>query len=144
MAAIRSTDTRPERTIRSMLFRHGLRFRNNVRSLPGCPDIVFTQAKVAVFIDGDFWHGWRFPAWGEKLGAYWREKIAGNRARDRRTRRALRTSGWVVLRFWGHDVADDPVHCASAIHEAVKGGRSRSDHLSLVSKTEVTLSDCTC
>jgi len=120
MAAIRSTETGPEKAIRSILFRRGLRFRKNVRSLPGCPDIVFPTARVAAFIDGDFWHGWRFPAWRDRLNEYWAHKIEGNRARDRRNRNALKAGGWLVLRFWGHDIANDPLRCATAIHEAVK------------------------
>lgn len=104
MASIRSTNTKIEVCLRSALHRRGLRFRKNVRSLPGCPDIVFVAARLAVFIDGDFWHGHRFEAWEAGLSPYWRDKIAGNRARDARNRQKLRRQGWSVMRVWGHDV----------------------------------------
>src|SRR5690242_3504505 len=94
MSRIRSKNTKPELLIRRAVFAHGYRFRVHHRKLPGCPDIVFPRARVAVFIDGDFWHGWRFPAWSHKLGPYWRAKIARNRQRDACNFRKLRKSGW--------------------------------------------------
>src|SRR5205814_1946993 len=78
-----------------------------VRILPSCrPDFVMTRARVAVFVEGAFWHGWRFPTWSGKLQPFWRDKIAGNRARDRRNHRTLRRRGWTVLRIWDHQVED--------------------------------------
>ena len=65
---------------------------------------MFTKARVVVFVDGDFWHGWRYPQWKHKLSDYWRAKIERNRARDRRNFQRLRRQGWIVLRLWGHDV----------------------------------------
>ena len=84
MSLIRSKDTQPELTIRRLLHARGLRFRKHVAWLPGQPDIVFVSAKVTVFVDGDYWHGWRFPLWSGKLTAYWKHKIEGNRRRDGR------------------------------------------------------------
>src|SRR5450755_556474 len=79
MSRIRSRNTKPELVVRKLAHSRGLRFRIHGRRLPGCPDLVFATAKVAVFIDGDFWHGWRFPRWKSKLSAYWEIKITGNR-----------------------------------------------------------------
>jgi DNA mismatch endonuclease (patch repair protein) len=59
---------------------------------------------VVVFVDGDFWHGWRFPQWKDKLTIEWEEKIANNRARDQRNTRCLRQRGWQVLRIWEHQI----------------------------------------
>lgn len=82
MSKVRSKDTSPERAVRSALHRLGYRFRKHVKDLPGKPDIVFTRRKVAVFVDGDFWHGFGFESWGGKLSPKWRSKIERNMARD--------------------------------------------------------------
>ncbi len=113
MAAIGRRDTGPERQVRSLLHAAGLRFRvdfpitvNGAR--PIRPDIVFTRRRVAVFIDGCFWHG--CPEHGKRPTIrndhYWAPKIAGNTARDRRHTAALEAVGWTVLRFWEHTSAD--------------------------------------
>lgn len=115
MACIRSVNTGPERALRSGLHRDGYRFFKHVRSLPGKPDIVFPRLKVAVFVDGDFWHGYRFARWQHKLAPYWHQKIAGNRARDRRNFARLRRSGWVVLRIWEHEIKADLESCIDRV-----------------------------
>jgi DNA mismatch endonuclease, patch repair protein len=107
MSRVKGRDTGLERIVRSALHRQGLRFKTHVRDLPGRPDIVFSRARVAVFVDGDFWHGYRFPLWQAELTEFWRRKIAGNRARDRRSFSALRRRGWVVIRIWQHDAKRD-------------------------------------
>src|ERR1700683_437997 len=84
MSRIRSKNTRPELAIRKSLHKLGLRFRIHDSSMPGCPDLVFRKARIAVFIDGDYWHGWRFPQWKMKLAPYWKTKIERNRERDAR------------------------------------------------------------
>jgi DNA mismatch endonuclease (patch repair protein) len=87
----------------------------NASWLVGKPDIVFTNIKLAVFVDGDFWHGWEFERWGNKLALRWREKIAGNIARDRRHAVALRAQGWTVMRIWEHDVEKSLQRCIARI-----------------------------
>ena len=109
----RATDTRHERLLRSRLWKRGLRFRKNVRSLPGKPDIVFRRERVAVFCDGDFWHGRKWSQLVKKLrvggnGSYWAAKIKANRLRDRRNERLLRRDGWLVVRLWESDILRDP------------------------------------
>src|SRR4051812_27573968 len=108
MSRIRSKDTTPEMTIRRLAHARGLRFRKHAKQMPGCPDLVFSRSKVAVFVDGDFWHGWRFSVWSEGLSPYWRLKIEGNRRRDKRNFCALRRRGWTVIRLWEHTVKKDP------------------------------------
>ena len=120
MSRIRSKDTAPELLIRRLVHARGLRFRKHVRSLPGSPDLVFFRAKVVVFVDGDFWHGWRYPSWKSKLKPYWKEKIGRNRDRDRRNYQKLRRRGWIVIRIWEHHVNNDPSQCVDRIEEAVR------------------------
>lgn len=97
----------------------GFRFRCHVRTLPGRPDIVFPRERVAVFVDGDFWHGWRLPAWEHKLSMFWRQKLHANRARDCRNFRKLRSLGWRVVRLWQHQVKGDLNRCLSLIEDAL-------------------------
>lgn len=119
----RSAETRHERVLRGALWRDGYRFRKNVRSLPGKPDIVFWREHVVVFCDGDFWHGrgWRDRSRKLRVGTnatYWLEKIRSNMRRDRRINRELARQGWRVIRIWENDILKDPVACAATI-EAV-------------------------
>jgi DNA mismatch endonuclease (patch repair protein) len=108
MKGNRRVDTGPETRLRSALHRRGLRFRKDYPvQLPGRkvrPDIVFTARRVAVFVDGCFWHGCpehgRIPSGSN--AAYWHQKIEGNRSRDARQTKALEAEGWLVIRIWEH------------------------------------------
>lgn len=122
MSRVRGKDTSLERMVRSELHRRGLRFRKHVRGLPGKPDIVFVRAQVAVFIDGDFWHGWQYPRWRNKLAPFWRTKIEDNRKRDRRNFRKLRAMNWRVVRLWQHEVEAD---FEESIRRVVRSVRTR-------------------
>ena len=115
MANVKQKDGGLERTIRSKLHRRGYRFRKHVKDLPGTPDLVFPKAKVAVFIDGDFWHGFRFPYWECKLTEFWRNKIWTNRKRDQKNFRKLRRMGWRVLRIWQHTIQQNTERCINEI-----------------------------
>lgn len=132
-AASRKRDTKPEVVLRKALWRAGLRgYRVDERNLPGRPDVVFTRARVAIFCDGDFWHGRDLDdriarlAKGHNAG-YWVPKIRGNVARDRRHDEALTGDGWVVLRFWESEIlrnVDVIVACVRRALE-VRGLRGR-------------------
>jgi DNA mismatch endonuclease (patch repair protein) len=107
MRANRRTDTKPERRLRSALHQRGLRFRKDLRLNAGGrkvrPDIVFTRRRVAVFVDGCFWH--RCPIhgrWPQRNASYWNEKFGRNVARDQADTLALEGAGWSVLRIWEH------------------------------------------
>ncbi len=101
MSRIRSKDTRPEKALRSALWRAGLRFRIGGK-LPGRPDIWFSRAKLAVFVDGCFWHGCSVHGTRPKTNAgYWNPKIEANRARDTAVLARLDAIGWKGLRFLG-------------------------------------------
>ncbi len=115
MSRIRGRDTKVELVVRKELHRRGYRFRVNATWLAGKPDVVFTRFRLAIFIDGDFWHGWKFDQWSQKLAPYWREKISGNIARDLRHRALLRREGWTVMRLWEHDVNKNLERCIRRI-----------------------------
>ncbi len=104
MSRIHGKDTGIEVVLRKALWRKGFRYRKNVTRLPGRPDIVFRAAKVAIFCDGEFWHGKNWTVRQNDLHgnrAFWMAKIERNRARDRAVNAVLREAGWTVLRFWG-------------------------------------------
>lgn len=107
--------------MRSELHRRGLRFRKHVKDLPGKPDIVFSKVRVAVFVDGDFWHGYRFPSWENKVSDFWKEKISKNRERDTRNNGKLHEASWTVIRLWQHEVQKDFEACIDRIVSAVRG-----------------------
>lgn len=107
MSRVKGKDTGIERVVRSELHKRGLRFRKHNSKLPGKPDIIFPKAKVVVFLDGDFWHGYRFPQWERSLSKFWRKKIGETRKRDQRNFAKLRRMGWQVLRIWEHRIERD-------------------------------------
>ena len=127
MSRVRNKDTRLEQKVRSALHRRGLRFRKHLHEVPGRPDVAFTRARVLVFIDGDFWHGYGFRRWKENLAPSWQRKISENRARDRRNSRRLRQDGWKVVRLWQHEVERDLNLCVERVVEAVAKARAAED-----------------
>lgn len=106
------------------LRKRGLKFKKHVKHLPGTPDIVFPECKVAIFIDGDFWHGYRLPAWEHKLNDFWKEKIWANRRRDARNFRRLRNSDWKVIRLWQHDLKRDLQSCVGRIEATLNENKA--------------------
>jgi DNA mismatch endonuclease (patch repair protein) len=127
MSRQNSRDTAPEVAVRKLLHAAGLRYRVNV-PVPGIPrrtiDIVFPKARIAVFLDGCFWHGCPQHATHPKANAaWWRAKLDKNMARDRETSKHLQEQGWTVLRFWEHEAPDA---IALAVREA-KAAANGSD-----------------
>jgi DNA mismatch endonuclease (patch repair protein) len=111
-ASSKKTDTRCELLLRRALWKAGFRYRKNVPDLPGRPDIVFSSSRVAVFSDGDFWHGRNWEARREKLSKgtnpdYWIAKIQRNMERDRENTQQLEEMGWAVLRVWESEIHKD-------------------------------------
>ena len=123
MSSIPSKNTTPEMMLRKALHSKGFRYRINYKILPGKPDIVFTRVKLAVFVDGDFWHGhnWAIRGYGsleaelERYSEYWKNKIRRNIERDQETNVKLQNLGWTVLRFWESDIKTDLDKCALKI-----------------------------
>ena len=107
VATFRSKNTGIERLVFRELRARGVHFSRHFAALPGKPDIVFKRQKVAVFIDGDFWHGWRFPRWCAKASALLEGKNRDQPFRDQKNFRCLRRNGWTVVRVWEHDVEAD-------------------------------------
>lgn len=107
MSRIKGKDTGLETLVRSMLHKQGFRFRKHVRDLPGKPDVVFITTKTAVFIDGDFWHGYDFSSWEHEVSEFWKIKIRKNIQRDARNHRKLRDMGWEVIRLWQHEIEEN-------------------------------------
>jgi DNA mismatch endonuclease (patch repair protein) len=108
MLSNRPTDSAPELALRSALRAVGLRYRKHAfvptSSRPVRVDLVFRRARLAVFVDGCFWHACpKHATWPRRHGGWWREKLAENVARDGRQRAALRAAGWRVLRIWAHE-----------------------------------------
>ncbi|QGH70857.1 DNA mismatch endonuclease Vsr [Pseudactinotalea sp. HY158] len=122
MRGNKGRDTRPELAVRRAVHALGLRYRVNIRPEPALrrtADLVFTKQKVAVFIDGCFWHGCPEHHTVAKTNAdYWATKVRDNMARDRETTSQLVAAGWRVLRFWEHEGTDD---VARRIQKAVLG-----------------------
>lgn len=121
MRRVRSRDTSCEMKLRSSLHRRGLRYSLK-RKLPGSPDVVFVRARVAVFVDGCFWHGCpehcRRPSSNR---AYWVKKIDRNMARDERVTGELKDLGWRVVRIWEHEVTASAARCAARVERVVRG-----------------------
>ena len=119
MQHIRCKDTKVEILLRKALWHKGLRYRKNVKNLPGTPDIVFTKRKIAIFVDGDFWHArGHQDRPGEQVATnkeFWRKKLADNVERDRFVNDALLEQGWLVLRFWESDVKKDLNKCVNEV-----------------------------
>jgi DNA mismatch endonuclease (patch repair protein) len=119
MSHIRSFDTKPEIFFRKALWKWGIRYRKNVRSLFGTPDIAIKKYKMVIFIDGDFWHGndWRkkhFPSQEALLSSYsdyWQKKIKRNIVRDTEVKKYYKKIGWTILRFWTSDTEKNLNKC---------------------------------
>lgn len=123
MRKVQSADTSCELLFRKALRHQGLwGYRINYRSLVGRPDVVFTKHKIAIFIDGCFWHGCptccRVPQANRE---YWMGKIKRNIERDSKVTATLQEQGWRVLRFWEHEVRQSPEACARTVQKAISG-----------------------
>jgi DNA mismatch endonuclease, patch repair protein len=116
MARVKGRDTKPELLLRRSLYALGTRgWRCNRANLPGKPDLAFGRARVAVFVDGAFWHGHPSKYWPGRSGPYWDQKIAGNQERDRRVDAALADMGWRVCRLWDFEIEADPAAAAQRV-----------------------------
>jgi len=129
MSSIKGKNTLPELVVRKLLHKAGLRYVLHCRNMPGCPDIVFKRDKIVIFIDGDFWHGWKFKKLAKRLSSKWTLKIQGNITRDRSNRKMLKKGGWKVLRFWEHQVMNNPSKIANIIIQEILNVRTQREVL---------------
>jgi DNA mismatch endonuclease (patch repair protein) len=133
MSRIKSKNTSIELTLRKALWRSGVRYRKNYAKLPGVPDIAITKYQIAVFCDGDFWHGKDWEKKKTKIKSnrdYWIEKIERNMSRDRQNEWAVYCMGWMVIRFWGSEIQKQLSSCVNEIMCAIIQRKVESiDHL---------------
>ena len=118
MARIKSEDTKPEIKLRKFLWSLGIRYRKNVKKLSGTPDIVISKYKLAIFVDGEFWHGYNWDEKKEKIKSnrdFWIPKIERNIQRDKAVNEYYSKSGWKVMRFWEHEVNKEFGVCVNRI-----------------------------
>lgn len=126
MASIRSKNTKPELLLRKALRDLGLTgYRLHRSDVPGRPDIAFIGRKIAIFVDGGYWHGHPDHWHPETASDYWRTKIARNQERDAAANSALEGRGWAVIRFWDHEVRADPTACARIVSERILSDSAR-------------------
>ncbi|GAA3386749.1 very short patch repair endonuclease [Cryptosporangium minutisporangium] len=127
MQANKSRDTNPELALRRAVHARGMRYRVNTRPVAGLrrtADLVFTKARVAIFLDGCFWHGCPQHHTVAKTNAtFWAEKVRRNRERDAETDRLIAEHGWTVVRIWEHE---DPTEAAERIQAVIEQARRRA------------------
>ena len=124
MQHIRSNDTSIEVKLRKALWHTGYRYRKNDSRLPGKPDIVLTKYKIAIFCDGEFFHGKDWEILKPRLeksdnSQYWISKISRNRERDEDVNKQLLFQGWTVIRFWGKEIQNNTDQCVKVVEEAI-------------------------
>lgn len=123
MRQIKSKDSIIELTLRRELWHRGLRYRKNVKSIYGKPDIAFIGKKIAIFCDSEFWHGYAWEISKEDFQSnqdFWIAKIERNIQRDKEVTEHLRKDGWIVLRFWGKEIKRDVSGCADIVQQAIE------------------------
>ncbi len=133
MSAVRSEKTSPEMLLRRALWKRGCRYRVNCKDVLGKPDICIKKYRIAVFCDGDYWHGHNWALRGlssvdEELAGYspyWKNKIMRNMERDLDVTIRLRDDGWTVIRFWASDIQNDADSCVSEVLEVIERRRLR-------------------
>src|SRR5688500_19802830 len=123
MSRVRTHDTAPEVALRRALHADGVRGWRLQTRLPGKPDLAFGRSRVAVFVDGAFWHGHPDYYWGQS-GPFWDEKIARNRARDERGNSELAATGWTVVRIWDFEVEQEREGCVERATAALQEART--------------------
>ena len=124
MQHIRSNNTKIEEILRKALWNKGYRYRKNFEDLPGKPDIVITKYKIAIFCDGEFFHGKDWEVLKQRLensnnSEYWINKISKNMHHDDQVNKELMFMGWTVIRFWGNDIKKNTDECIKVIDEVV-------------------------
>lgn len=124
MQNIKPKDTKIEIMLRKALWNKGYHYRKNYKGLPGSPDIVLTKYKIAIFCDGEFFHGKDWEVLKPRLknsnnSEFWISKISRNRERDDEVNKRLLFEGWTVIRFWGNDIKKNVDECVKVIEECI-------------------------
>ena len=122
MRRVRRVDTKPEMALRRELFRRGLRYRVDYNRAAGRPDLALVGRRIAIFVDGEFWHGRKLSAARlAEMPDYWQRKLSRNAARDARVNAALVADGWTVIRITDRAISRDLVHVANSVESAATG-----------------------
>lgn len=124
MKYIHSKNTKIEVILRKALWNAGFRYRKNYEKLPGKPDIALTKYKIAIFCDGEFFHGKDWEVLKPKLEKgnnpdFWIKKITRNQQRDEEVNKQLLFMGWTVIRFWGNEIKKNPEQCVKVVEETI-------------------------
>lgn len=135
MQRIKANDTKIEVLLRKALWKKGYRYRKNFKELPGKPDIVLTKYKVAIFCDGEFFHGKDWEVLKPRLeksnnSEFWIKKISRNLERDNEINKKLLFMGWTVIRFWGNEIKKNTDECVRVIEETIFDIKLAEDELS--------------
>lgn len=123
MSNISLKNGKSEQLLAKALWHNGIRYRKNLRGLPGSPDIAITKYKIAIFIDGEFWHGYDWESRKQKLKSnreYWIEKIEENIARDIRNDGLLKEQGWIPIHFWEKQITHDLQKCVDKVVDKIQ------------------------
>lgn len=126
MRKIKSNDTKPELKLRKALWNVGIRYRIKNKDIFGKPDIAIKKYKLAVFVDGEFWHGFNWKEKKTKIKSnrdYWIQKIEGNMERDKKVNKKLRENGWTVLRYWQKEIKSNLDQCVSEIEATINNSK---------------------
>lgn len=123
MKQVKCKDSEIEQILRRELWKRGLRYQKNVKTIMGKPDIVFKGKKVAVFCDSEFWHGYDWNNKNKEIKTrreFWIPKIERNMERDREVTEYLEANGWTVIRFWGKQIKQNPISCADIVEDTLR------------------------
>lgn len=126
MSRIKSKNTKPEQILRKALWHSGIRYRKNVKSMKGSPDIVITKHRIIVFVDGEFWHGYKWHEKRKKIKSnrgFWIPKIERNIQRDIEINKHYESKGWTVLRFWEHEIKKRLDTCLNDVFEVIMNNK---------------------
>lgn len=124
MSRIKSRNTKPEKFLFRELKNSRYKFRRH-SSLPGKPDAVMVQYKIAIFVDGEFWHGKNFKDWKNRITPFWKKKIGDNIRRDRKNNNLLKKQGWIVIHIWGRDIIKNSEKTLSRIRKVTEEANLR-------------------
>lgn len=122
MSRIKSKNTQPEQILRKALWHSGVRYRKNVKSMKGTPDIVIAKHRIIIFVDGEFWHGYKWDEKRKKIKSnrgFWIPKIERNIQRDIEVNKYYESNGWSVLRFWEYEIRKKLDTCLSDVFELI-------------------------
>lgn len=129
MQSIKSKNTKIEIALGKALWHKGYRYRKNNKTIIGTPDFTFKKLKIAIFCDGEFWHGKDWEKKKRKLGTnieFWQNKIERNIQRDIDVNNKLKQDGWIVLRFWGEQIKSDLPQCIRVIEQAIENAKKQT------------------